>query len=234
MARRRDLAEWRMSRGRGLALAVLALSLLLVPAAAAAPPVLSATINDLGQVVVNWKLAPGQNSSDIYWNTGTPTPPAPGTSGSGLGCNADTCTGYQDLGDSQKSATIAGLAPGTYYLQLVVNEPTSTSSYNPVWSNVLTVVVPPKSSGGTNKPAPAKTRLGKIPHDNGTKACDRAIAKIKYANNEIKKALNNLKFVDKTGNASVQAVRKAQLQKRLQSLQAQLPGLEKAAAAACK
>lgn len=218
-----------------MALAVLALSLILVPAAAADAPVLSATINEFGQVVVTWKLGPGQNSSNIYWNTSSPAPPAPGTSGSRLGCNADTCTGYQDLGDAQKSATIAGLAPGTYYFQLVVNEPTSTSSFNPVWSNVLTVVVPPKSSGGgTNKPTPAKTRMGKIPHDNGTKACDRAIAKIKRANNEITKALNNLKFIDKTGNASVQAVRKAQLEKRLKSLQAQLPGLEKAAVAVCK
>ncbi len=224
-----DLGMWRRC---GVALAVLALSLIVASVAAADPPVVSATINDAGQVVVSWKLGPGQNANDVYWNTSSAAQPVSGTNQSRLACNADTCTGYHDLGNAQTSTTIAGLAPGTYYVQLVVNEPTSTSSYNPVFSNILTVVVPPKGSGGgTNKTAPTK---GAIPHDNGTKACGGAIAKIKYANSEIQKVLNNLKFVDKTSNASVQAVRKAQLQKRLQSLQAQLPGLERAAATACK
>lgn len=220
--------------------ATVVLAVFVAGAAAAAAPTITAKVDASGQVAVSWALAPGQTSMNVFWSTESTTAQGPSDNAPVLACAAtggiaDHCTGYRNLGGTQTSSTVAGLAPGTYYVQLVVNDPPPGSSFGPVWSNVLKIVVPAKASGGTTAPAkPPAAKLGKIPRDNGTKACRAVIARIKYANGEIQKVLNNLKFVDKTGNGSVQATRKAQLQKRLKALEKQLVAAEAGAATACK
>lgn len=123
-----------------------------------------------GKVVASWRFPPGQTemtSSSILWSTENATKPPSGnkydgTEGDALTCFLTNthapggygCTGGSDLG-ATNSYTISGLAPGTYYVQVLargrkdesINGNSFKTDYD-AWSNVVKVVVT-ASGGGT-------------------------------------------------------------------------------------
>ncbi len=122
--------------------------------ASSAPPTLVSVSTDSSQsIIATWTLPEAVYFQYLTWNTDGSLSsrwPAPGQ-GTPLDCDYDQpstdCTGYIDVtSPTSTTATISGLDPGTYYVQLrtrVVLWPDGV--YSAVrWSNVLSVVVLPR------------------------------------------------------------------------------------------
>lgn len=114
-------------RGFALTLAVGAV-LALAPAVRAELPVLKVVPNDAGEAVASWTLPAGHQSWNLHWSTdpstvavgsGDPSEGRPMTCFmSGPADGTHDCVGGRDLGSTQVSSRITGLAPGAYYAQV--------------------------------------------------------------------------------------------------------------------
>lgn len=175
-------------RGLALTLAVGAV-LALAPAASAELPILQAAPDDAGEVVMTWNLPAGHQSWNLHWSSdpataavaaGDPSEGRPMTCFlTGPSDGTHGCVGGRDLGATQVSYTITGLAPGTYYAQVqtmgrkqwtdpTYNVTSSVDYY--AWSAVVRFAVAKPS------PPPAQLVIPALPAANGAAECAAARA----------------------------------------------------------